>query len=412
MIRKTKKYFLLLVVCSLIGYIALVVTYILPTDSIVHNVLVTSKNYSKEGNYPNVIINNDASKIGNNTDELMLLESIYDGPENPFIKAINVSRNEIYNNDYWYSLYNLDKVLKGTEFTQTTNYPRYWHGYLIVLRPLLTLFNHDQIKYLNFIIQTILLILVISLMKKRNLNKYIIPFVISICFIYPFVISLTMSFSIVYYLMLLSLIALLKYWEKISSRTPIFFYLIGILTCYFDYFTWPLVTLGIPLLFTLIIKKRTLKESMLEMIKCSITWLVGYSLMWLMKFGIGTLITGQNIFADGIQQAIYRSSAFDNSYSYMMDSINYNLKNMLMNRVNILIFAVILILLIVQIIKNKPKLSNIKNVIPLFLISLFPVGWILIVTNHTFVHYWMVYRIFIITVFGLQSSLIYLCDEK
>ncbi len=40
--------------------------------------------------------------------------------------------------------------LQGAE---VINYPRYWHGYLIILKPIMVLLNYQQLRIVNFILQ-------------------------------------------------------------------------------------------------------------------------------------------------------------------------------------------------------------------------------------------------------------------
>lgn len=405
------KFFITLIVCSIVGYLLLVFSYMLPSDTINHNVLITSKSYLEEGDFPNMIPSNEATKIGNHTDELMLLESVYDGNESPFIKAINVSRKEIPNKGYANTLYNLDNILYGMQQTNKVDYTRYWHGYLIILKPLLLLFNHSQIRYLNMIVQSFLLVVVLYLMLKRGLNKYIIPLLLSICSIYPQVIAMTMQFSIVYYITLISLIVLLSKWEKIKENLPLYFWIIGILICYFDYFTWPLVTLGIPLVIATLLKKDSVKNSFTNILFCGLSWLLGYALMWLMKFSIGSLIVNKNLFIDGFQQIAYRSSLFSEEYFASVSHMFYNFQIIFVNRVNVIVSILFIAYVVVNCIKKKVTVKNLILNIPLLLISIIPFVWFYLVMNHSYTHFWMAYRILVITIFAVQCYLTSLYNE-
>lgn len=411
--KKVIKYIVTLVLCSLIGYLLIVLSYCLPVDSIEQNVLVTSKTYTLEWDFPNIIKNNDATKIGNNTDELMLLESIYDGNESVFEKAVMVYRNQIPGNDYKYTMDNLDNVFKDAVNTERISYPRYWHGYLVVLKPLLMLFNHNQIKYINTIIQSILLLYVLFLMYKNDLKKYIIIFLLANLILYPMTIALTMQYSLVYYILLIELVLLLKY-KYLRDNFYFYIFISGILTCYFDYFTWPLVTLCIPLIFQILINNNNFKENLKFIILSSLLWVSGYAGMWIMKFSIGSLITGENLFLDGINQVLYRSSALDANHSATMESIRFNMSNMLLNRVNIVLVISLLVSIFIFVIRKKWKLKKDKilNNIPILILSLYPIVWFEVISNHSYGHYYMVYRILMITFFGIYAFLFSLFEEN
>lgn len=406
----TINYLLILIISVAVGFLLLVLSYFLPVDQMSYNVLITSKNYVSEGEYPNIIVDDDATRIDNYTSELMLLEAIYDGEENVVDKAINVYRREIpnSNNKFADTLFKLDKILKGKVYTEKTAYPRYWHGYLIVLKPLLLFFNHTQIKILNLIIQTMLLAYIVFLMTKNNLTKYIYPFVLSVLLTYPFVIALNMQYSTIYYILLLSLIVLLNKKEVVKKYYGMYFFIIGIITCYFDFFTFPLVTLGIPLIFSVISYEGTFLEKMKKIAQSSIAWLLGYCLMWLSKFAIGSLLTGKNIFMDGFSQVMYRSGINNSSYEQMIDSIEYNFKYMFWTRTNIFIIVFSILYFVFIAIKRKAKFNvhfALQNSV-LLIISLFPIFWFAVVTNHTSEHYFMVYRLIMIMTFAIMSYVV------
>ncbi|EKO9866067.1 hypothetical protein P1Y09_004589, partial [Escherichia coli] len=65
-----------------------------------------------------------------------------------------------------------------------TGYARYWHGYQIILKPLISFFSYEKIR---FIYSTILLLLVATcsaLMWKRVSSALSLSFIVSLCFIH------------------------------------------------------------------------------------------------------------------------------------------------------------------------------------------------------------------------------------
>ena len=72
---------------------------------------------------------------------------------------------------------------------------------------------------------------------------------------------------------------------------------IGIVVSYFDFLTYPLVTLGVPLCLLLILQadKITYLQKIKNIISLSIAWVIGYLGMWAMKWMIGSIATHKNI---------------------------------------------------------------------------------------------------------------------
>ena len=61
-----------------------------------------------------------------------------------------------------------DESLTPIERAMDINgYARYWHGYLLILRPLLVFFSYGQFRYIMFTAFTILIYLIISRLNKE-----------------------------------------------------------------------------------------------------------------------------------------------------------------------------------------------------------------------------------------------------
>ena len=58
----------------------------------------------------------------------------------------------------------LTSYLEGNTSYDEWEYPRYWHGYLAVIKPILLLFDYSDIRVFNMIIQGVLLIYIVTLM--------------------------------------------------------------------------------------------------------------------------------------------------------------------------------------------------------------------------------------------------------
>ena len=88
------------------------------------------------------------------------------------------------------------------------SYARYWNGYQIYLKPLLTVLNYGQIRNVNTIVQYLLLLVILKLL----LRKYpygLVPFVIMVLFLAPTAIGKCLMHSHDYYVALLTTLLLL-----------------------------------------------------------------------------------------------------------------------------------------------------------------------------------------------------------
>ena len=90
----------------------------------------------------------------------------------------------------------------------------------------------------------------------------------------------------------------------------LFFFVVGMMENFFDFLTYPIITLGIPLILLLWMRvrdeKTDLKDNLLFTIWSSISWGVGYALTWIAKWGITTVVLGVRYFIRNLSVIEYR----------------------------------------------------------------------------------------------------------
>ena len=91
----------------------------------------------------------------------------------------------------------------------------------------------------------------------------------------------------------------------------IVFFVIGSFTSFVDLFTTPLIALGIPLLVYFLLKQKneetSVKEQIIDLIKLSILWGLGYGLTWFAKWALVDIIYGRGIIKNAIEQIVFRT---------------------------------------------------------------------------------------------------------
>ena len=60
------------------------------------------------------------------------------------------------------------------------SYGRYWHGYMLTLKPLLSVFNYSQIRVVNAAVVAALALWLVVLLWRRQLKRYILPYGLSL----------------------------------------------------------------------------------------------------------------------------------------------------------------------------------------------------------------------------------------
>lgn len=102
------------------------------------------------------------------TDLVMMQIAAYDSDVSPWEQALE---NRMYNDmEHYFRLSDrLAAVARGVgkDAEPAYSYGRYWHGYLVLLKPLLMLCSYMDIRMLNVLAQgTLLLYLIVQLKKK------------------------------------------------------------------------------------------------------------------------------------------------------------------------------------------------------------------------------------------------------
>ena len=195
-----------LIVAASLGTFLLWAVYCLPIDSIECHVRSSAVTISEEGAYPR-LYSWCHSQLDNWTDSIMLLEAADATEASALDKAMLAYRGSIEDKNPAETL--VAHYVQDVEFTRTSDYARYWHGYLVVLKPLLSFFNYGTIRIINGVVQLLALIWVCVLMKRKGLTPYIIPYILCYLMLMPIALAKSFQFSSCYYVFTAGVIALL-----------------------------------------------------------------------------------------------------------------------------------------------------------------------------------------------------------
>lgn len=276
-----------------------------PTDS---NIKKACEIFNQEGIYPQV----GDRILDNYTDAAMLMVSKSGIMEAGFKRFLFSPIYIVVNNDV--SKDNIQSVYglcRGSVPKVEDSYARYWHGYQVILRPLLYFTNYQNIRLINKILQPLLFILILGLFYKRKAYGLIPAWIVSYIILSPIAMSLNMGYSIIYYIFSFALLLILIFNEKIEKNIGwgIFFIMIGICVGFFDFLTYPIASLAIPLTVLMYINPP---ESFVNMLKqltiLVLLWGIGYVGMWSLKWVMASIFTEKNVIEDAFQQILFRAT--------------------------------------------------------------------------------------------------------
>ena len=397
----------------IVGFLSMVCAYSLPVEKIRENAKASLPLLIKEKEVYNWNRKLTGAKIDNFTTSIMLNNASFLGRGNIIYDAVMNPRIQYPNTNKIADLY-----LSTQEDTLNKNaiidYPKYWHGYLTILKPTLLFFNLKEIRIINFIFQNILLIITLYLLTKRLNFKYALAFLVSTIYLNPISLGMCPHFHSTYYIMLISCICMLLSTNK-NNHWKIFLFS-GIATSFLDTLTSPLITLGFPLIIYTNLYPNTLYKDIKNIIKNSILWSTGYSLMWISKWILATIITKNNIIKDGLTSTIYRINGDGFSESGITNwtssiSILRNI-NEFYNTTNLLIFLIFLLILTSSYFIKKYNFIKNHNILTNLFIGLYPFIWYSIIINHSIVHPILAHRILTISILSICTSIVCILKDR
>ena len=105
--------------------------------------------------------------LDNFTDALILSNVAYPS-DHPVQDAVNVPRFQYQDSADSLELISYLNDTDGTHYVAVDTYPRYWHGYQVILRPFYVFFDFSDMEIFNQAMQLLLLFTVLLLMQKRG----------------------------------------------------------------------------------------------------------------------------------------------------------------------------------------------------------------------------------------------------
>lgn len=398
-----------------IGFAALCLVHLLPIDKMYQNVQASKDVINS---FAEIVPGYRSTAVDDFTDSIMINEAICQADVPLIEKVINN-----YQVNYWQGYTqqeNLFRYLEGNEGYRYQGYSHYWGGHQVILKLLLLCFDYSDILILNYIVQTILMVLVIVGLCRTGREYAALPFSATVLTIMPIATGMSLQLSDIYYISMLGSLWLIyrekqnsKYKIEVNSKIKklvyvkevVIFLILGMLTSYFDFLTYPFVSLGIPLVFSVMYRdKEDGISQVINLIKNSVAWCVGYGGMWSGKWLLGSILSPESgslsVALDSIR---YRSSAMASDVN-QLTIWDVLIKNMFVyvRRPTILLIGVIVICLLVKIILRKAewKKDTVLSGIPYLLICMYPIAWYVVTKNHSYEHTFMAYRELAIATFG------------
>lgn len=279
------------------------------------------------------------------------------------------------------------------------SYSRYWHGYTLPLRLLLCVLDVANLQMLLYFAQLVLLMLVLHLMHKRGLGRLMPGFFLACFLLMPFSTSVCLQYVPVTMLMLAACACVLLWDGRIADAVgmPAFFALLGLLTNYLDLLTFPLVSLGYPLILLLALRMRRGERGASlfgAAALCGVSWALGYGGMWALKWLLNGLVFGWQMLYGIFAQIGLRAS--DNGGEISRIAVLMENLGVILTKKSYLLLLLLCALVTLapagKALASRRGLALDLRALNLLLPAAAACLWIIVLANHAHDHTYFTYR--------------------
>ena len=307
-----------------------------------------------------------------------------------------------------------------------TTYLTYWHGYVVVMRPLLVLFDTSQVKLLTTLALLGLWTVAGVLAMRRIGWPPVLVAGAATLTLGPFSIANSLAFKVPFLIAAFGVIAVLLLDQRIERDRwllPVAVSL-GIATSFFDFLTAPLLSVGIPLLVLASIDLYDGKRISLRQWAVLLGgWAVSYATFWMAKW-VALELVGTRVMDVGFAKIVQRSGADEvTGLSYRLSAVASNFRFMgpehsvLHSAGTALTVAVTGIVLLAVCCTwlaamkySQTDLGCARRALPLLLLSALPYTWYFLAANHSYTHAWFTFRAQYISLVGAGLFVLYTVD--
>ena len=399
----------LVLLAAIIGMLLLWMVYLLPTDSMAKNVAASKDVLVKQDDSQFLLAEDYWKAYDLGTNIIMLHEIIIPSSGDALQDSLLAPTADYIAR--WKSNWTdvLIEYATDREYGEDdyVTYARYWHGYLVVLKPLFMFMDLQGIYILNGIVLMGLSIWITCLLKKR-IGNYWIPYVVALLTMNPLAIVQSFQLSTVFYATQITMLLLLMKdnWKK--EELLYIFVIDGVILAFLDFLTYPLVAFAFPVLTSILLDETaSIKNNLIKLVMRGIAFGVGYAGMWGMKWVLATLFTRENVIMDAIESVLHRAGLTESEgdANFMSisipDALQRNMSSYF-NELTLVVLVIAVVLAALYVFRNKHMLQvKMNSLVVCGIMFLSPFVWIMILHNHASLHPHLEWRTFAVLTYSI-----------
>ena len=299
------------------------------------------------------------------------------------------------------------RQIEGNPLWEAMNmegYTYYWHGYVVILRVLLLFMDYEQFRFLNCILQLMMMFFVAHFIWEKKGQRYALALLTSYFLMMPMAMFLSLQFSWIFYIaMALSLLICYRHTWFTEKRIPYIFVIVGMLTSFFDLLTYPLYTWAFPLLLLILLSEDGQKalNYVKTVVVSGLGWILGYAGMWFGKWALAGWIVHRNVIQEAWDEVLFRSGSEESlNLIARLEALYDNWKHYEYPLYTALL-AIWLTWFIYKSLNGKTQIVRQEKNGAYLLITLSSFVWYFVLANHTLGHHFFTYRIWGVAITGI-----------
>lgn len=397
---------------ALLFWLSVTLAYCIPVRMMRGNLEESLAILQSEGDYPTSYDSGDT--IDNFTVALMLSEAAL-SQGNPLEASLACEYNSGVGDD---TIEGLSHAINGES---DTSYPRYWHGYLVVLKPLLLVLNVRQIRVL---FQTTLLMLAgaLSAVLSKRMRLGCMASIILLGCLGIFSAATAAATLPTFFSFAVGLCGSIWIAKRPSYNrhyVGLGFFVTGALTEFFDFLDNPVVCLGMMLLVILaiLVSEGLRPLRLVGLVGVAVAaWILGYGVLWGSKWVLATIVLHENVVHNALATAAVRSGQDYGSFVQPSEitvsgAITRNLEaagwRIWVIRMATVVFVVTAISNIVAARGSGRFATAVIAPIIFLCIAAIPFVWYAVLANHSYIHAYIIsYRNLVVTLMSFSIGMV------
>lgn len=338
--------------------------------------------------------------------------------DNPYVSVISADYNRVPGENVNVSFYR--QMQSGQ--VEVESYSRYWHGQAGVVRMLYPLMDVQHMRYVMTAVGIALHISVVfCLIRKRQTVLGIIYGMAFLLVNGIFALGCFEYASVFLLVPVASLVLMHKKIQDDSIKVQLTFIVIGVLTAFFDFLTAETLTFTIPFtIYYIMVYNKKLAEndkrkSWLVLLCNGMAWLGGYAGMFLLKWILSALTLGRtawdsafasvaeriggevSLTANAAGEAANMAERIQGIFTRNLGCLYWGGSDMQVKSVVVITAIVITVFAVFWYLARKEKFRMPGGGV-LVAVALIPHVRFLLISNHSYIHYFFTYRAQMVTV--------------